>query len=247
MKTTRLDDLSIPVDLYICGQPEALLIQPLERKEMATIGHEVSLITRHTGRPFAMAAFKIEDWHLQLTPWHDDAISRREEVGKHAAETLRFITDELLPRVNSLLGDLYAAADDMPAVLGGYSLAGLFSLWASTLSNAFQGIAATSPSVWIRDLQAYARSHPTQSQVVYMSLGRKEEHVRNVSMSRVGANIRFEQQLLEQQLGPDNTTLQWNEGGHFDHMDTRTAQAYAWTLNKLHALRKSERPRRLTR
>ena len=57
-------------------------------------------------------------------------------------------------------------------------------------------------------------------------------------MSRVGANIRFEQQLLEQQLGPDNTTLQWNEGGHFDHMDARTAQAYAWTLNKLHALRK---------
>ncbi len=230
MKTTRLEDLSIPVNLYVCGRPEAILIQPLERKETATIDHEISLITWHTGRPFAMAAFKIEDWHLQLTPWHDDAISRREEVGQHAEETILFITDELLPKVKSLLGDL-------PIVLGGYSLAGLFSLWVSTQSSLFQGIAAASPSVWIRDWQSYANAHPTRAQVVYMSLGRKEEHVRNVSMARVGNNIRFEQALLEQQLGSDRTTLQWNEGGHFVEMDSRTAIAYAWTLNKLHALR----------
>lgn len=229
MKTTRLDSLSIPVDLYECAHPEALLIQPLERKEAATIGHEVSLIAKYAGRPFAMAAFKIDDWHLQLTPWHDDAISRREEVGHHAEETLRFITKELLPKAESLLGRL-------PIVLGGYSLAGLFALWASTRTGIFDAIAAASPSVWIGEWQAFASSHPTLSRLVYISLGRKEEYVRNVSMSRVGDNIRFEQQLLEQLLGPDNTTLQWNEGGHFDHMDARTAQAYAWTLNRLHAL-----------
>ncbi len=229
MKTTKIDNISIPVTLYEGAHPEALLIQPLERKEAATIDHEVSLIAKHTERSFAMAAFKIDDWHLQLTPWHDDAISRREEVGQHAEETLRFITDELLPKAESLLGRL-------PIVLGGYSLAGLFALWASTRTGIFDAIAAASPSVWIREWQAFASSHPTLSRLVYMSLGRKEERVRNVSMSRVGDNIRFEQQLLEQQLGPNNTTLQWNEGGHFDHMDVRTAQAYAWTLNKLHAL-----------
>lgn len=237
MKTTRLNGLSIPVDLYVCGQPEVLLIQPLERKEVATIDHEISLIAQHAGHPFAMAAFKIEDWHLQLTPWHDDAISRREEVGLHAEETLQFITDELLPRVKSLLTDLSAVADNMPVVLGGYSLAGLFSLWASTLSDKFQAIAAASPSVWIRDWQTYASAHPTRAQVVYMSLGLKEEHVRNASMAHVGDNIRFEQTLLEQQLGNDHTTLQWNEGGHFVEMDSRTAIAYAWSINKLHALR----------
>ena len=230
MKTTRLNGLSIPVELHVCGQPEVLLIQPLERKEVATIDHEISLIAQHTEHPFAMAAFKIEDWHLQLTPWHDDAISRREDVGLHAEETLQFITDELLPRMRSLLGD-------MPIVLGGYSLAGLFSLWASTLSSEFQAIAAASPSVWIRDWQTYASAHPTRAQVVYMSLGRKEEHVRNVSMARVGDNIRFEHALLKQQLGEDCTTLQWNEGGHFVDMDSRTAIAYAWSINKLHALR----------
>lgn len=226
MKHLTLDNLDIAVDLYVHDNPVALLIQPLERKEVATIGHEVALIAQHTSRPFVMAAFKIDDWHLQMSPWHDDAISRREEVGHHAEETLRFITHRLLPVLQQRFGDL-------PVVLGGYSLAALFSLWAATQTDVFTGIAAASPSVWIDGWQTFASSHPILSKVAYLSIGRKEEHVRNLSMARVGANIRFEQQLLEQQLGPNNTTLQWNEGGHFDHMDARTAQAYAWTLNRL--------------
>lgn len=230
MKHLTLDNLDIAVDLYVHDNPVALLIQPLERKEVGTIGHEVSLIAQHTPHPFVMAAFKIDDWHLQMSPWHDDAISRREEVGHHAEETLRFITHRLLPVLQQRFGDL-------PVVLGGYSLAALFSLWAATQTNVFTGIAAASPSVWIDGWQTFASSHPILSKVAYLSIGRKEEHVRNLSMARVGANIRFEQQLLEQQLGPNNTTLQWNEGGHFDHMDARTAQAYAWTINKFRALR----------
>lgn len=230
MKHLTLDNLDIAVDLYVHDNPVALLIQPLERKEVGTIGHEVSLIAQHTPHPFVMAAFKINDWHLQMSPWHDDAISRREEVGHHAEETLRFITHRLLPVLQQRFGDL-------PVVLGGYSLAALFSLWAATQTNVFTGIAAASPSVWIDGWQTFASSHPILSKVAYLSIGRKEEHVRNLSMARVGANIRFEQQLLEQQLGPNNTTLQWNEGGHFDHMDARTAQAYAWTINKFRALR----------
>ncbi|WP_337570757.1 alpha/beta hydrolase-fold protein [Hallella sp.] len=230
MKHLTLDNLDIAVDLYVHDNPMALLIQPLERKEVGTIGHEVSLIAQHTPHPFVMAAFKIDDWHLQMSPWHDDAISRREEVGHHAEETLRFITHRLLPVLQQRFGDL-------PVVLGGYSLAALFSLWAATQTDVFTGIAAASPSVWIDGWQTFASSHPILSMVAYLSIGRKEEHVRNLSMARVGANIRFEQQLLEQQLGPNNTTLQWNEGGHFDHMDARTAQAYAWTINKFRALR----------
>ena len=230
MKHLTLDNLDIAVDLYVHDNPVALLIQPLERKEVGTIGHEVSLIAKHTPHPFVMAAFKIDDWHLQMSPWHDDAISRREEVGHHAEETLRFITHRLLPVLQQRFGDL-------PVVLGGYSLAALFSLWAATQTDVFTGIAAASPSVWIDGWQTFASSHPILSKVAYLSIGRKEEHVRNLSMARVGANIRFEQQLLEQQLGPNNTTLQWNEGGHFDHMDARTAQAYAWTINKFRALR----------
>ena len=44
MKHLTLDNLDIAVDLYVHDNPVALLIQPLERKEVATIGHEVALI-----------------------------------------------------------------------------------------------------------------------------------------------------------------------------------------------------------
>lgn len=226
MDTQTIDHLGIPVQLFIAGQPEVILIQPLERKEVATVEHEAELIARHAGSRFVLAAFKIDDWHLQLSPWHDDAISRREEVGQQAGETLRFITALLLPELHRRFGH-------KPVVLGGYSLAALFALWASTQTDVFDGIAAASPSVWIRDWQAFAIAHPTLSKTVCLSIGRKEEQVRNVAMARVGDNIRFHHRLLEQQLGPDHTTLAWNEGGHFVEMDVRTAMAFAWNIAKL--------------
>lgn len=226
MTPTVISHLDIPVQLYISGAPEALLIQPLERKEVATADHVAALIAHHANRPFAMAVFRVDDWHLQMSPWHDDAISRREDVGQHAGDTFAFITSQLLPVLRNQFGNL-------PVILGGYSLAALFALWASTQTTAFEGIAAASPSVWIRQWQQFAFSHPTRAKVVYLSIGRKEEQVRNVSMARVGDNIRATHRLLDEQLGA-NTTMEWNDGGHFVEMDTRTARAFAWVLKRLH-------------
>ncbi len=230
MKRYIINNLSLPVTVYESGTPEAILIQPLERKETATIDHEVSEISRLSGIPFAMAGISISDWHLQMSPWHDDAVSRKPEVGHHADETLQFVKDQLLPELQQRYGRL-------PAVLGGYSLAGLFSLWSATQTDAFDAIAAASPSVWIDGWPAFAAAHPMRTKLAYLSMGREEEHVRNQSMARVGNNIRLEQRLLEQGLGKNRTTLQWNEGGHFTDMDTRTAAAFAWCLQKLVALR----------
>lgn len=208
------------------------LIQPLERKEVALVEHEAELVSHYAHCPFVMAAFEIEDWHLQLTPWHDDAISRKPEVGFHATDTLHFITDVLLPHLQTSYGL-------QPAVLGGYSLAALFALWASARTDCFTAIAAASPSVWITGWQQWATVHPTLASDVYLSLGNKEEQVRNTSMARVGDNIRFEHQLLAQQLGNDHTILEWNPGGHFHQADMRTARAFAWTLQQI---RSRQRP-----
>lgn len=232
MKTTlagkRINILTSPSfggDLGETRSFEAsLLIHPLERKEVSLLDHEVELIHRYAPhRPFVMAAFEIDDWHLELTPWHDDAISRKPEVGHHADDTLRWVTGELLPELHHRYGPL-------PAILGGYSLAGLFALWASSLSNVFTAVAAASPSVWISGWREWAEAHPTMAHDVYLSLGTKEEHVRNQSMARVGDNIRFEHDLLQRQLGDDHVTLEWNPGGHFVDGDIRAARAFAWTL-----------------
>ena len=115
-------------------------------------------------------------------------------------------------------------------ILGGYSLAGLFALWASTQTDLFYGIAAASPSVWFPEWMKFEQQHPIQAQRVYLSLGNKEEHTKNAVMAAVGDNIRtLHSRLIER--GAD-CTLEWNSGGHFKDADLRTAKAFRWAMEE---------------
>ena len=122
----------------------------------------------------------------------------------------------------------YSIKEDCKVILGGYSLAGLFALWAATQTNALYGVAAASPSVWFPGWPEYEAAHPIQAQRVYLSLGDREEHTRNQTMAAVGDNIR----ALHTALTRRGTacTLEWNEGGHFKDTDLRTARALVWTM-----------------
>lgn len=122
----------------------------------------------------------------------------------------------------------YSIKEDCKVILGGYSLAGLFALWAATQTNALYGVAAASPSVWFPGWPEYEATHPIQAQRVYLSLGDREEYTRNQTMAAVGDNIR----ALHTALTRRGTacTLEWNEGGHFKDTDLRTARALVWTM-----------------
>lgn len=209
--------------IYSQQEPEYLLIQPTARHESAAIDREMELIASHCGHRFVMAAFWVDDWALGLMPWHDDAVSRREAVGQHGTDTLRYVCDVLMPWLGLHYGPL-------PVVLGGYSLGGLFALWASCLCEGICGVAAASPSVWIEGWMEFASAHATRAGRVYMSLGDREEHARNKSMARVGDNIRATNAMLMEQLGGACTTLEWNRGGHFGDEAARTARAFAWVM-----------------
>ena len=64
---------------------------------------------------------------------------------------------------------------------------------------------------------------------VYLSLGDREEKVRNRIMAAVGDRIREAYDLLlEREI---DCVLEWNEGNHFKDADIRTAKAFAWVLN----------------
>ena len=213
--------------LYNEGEePKVLLIQTLGAQERGSIDSEVDMISEATDTSFVMAAFAIGDWEVELTPWHDPAVSKRQAVGEHAGETLRYITDELIPYMHQEYGEL-------PIVLGGYSLGGLFSLWSGSESDSFAAIAAMSPSVWIAGWQDYARQHPVKTPYVYLSLGDREEHARNKAIAQVGNNIRWEHEHLKQIIGPGHATLEWNPGNHFADGARRTAKGFAWCINKI--------------
>ena len=112
--------------------------------------------------------------------------------------------------------------------MGGYSLSGLFALWAATQTNALYGTAAASPSVWFPGWPEYEAAHPIQAQRVYLSLGDREEHTKNQTMAAVGDNIRALHSVLTRRGAA--CALEWNAGGHFKDADLRTARAFAWTM-----------------
>lgn len=207
-------------------QPAVLLIQPIGAHEQESINNEMALIAERVDVPLVMAAFSITNWELELSPWYDPALSRDKEVGDRACETLRYVTDELMP---SLIQDY----GKLPIVLGGYSLAGLFALWAAHESSLFNAVAAVSPSVWIAGWREFALQHPVKATDVYLSLGDREERTRNRAFAQVGDNIRFEYELLQKNLGMEHCTLEWNPGNHFADNALRTAKGFEWCIEHI--------------
>ena len=209
--------------------PKYILIQTLGNHERGIFDRTAELIAESCGIPFVLAAFQVFDWNLDLTPWHDDAIDRKAEVGTKTGETLGYVTESLLPALEADYGKL-------PVILGGYSLGGLFALWSSMQTDRFSAVAAASPSLWIKDWLDYAKDRPVKAGKVYLSLGDQEEHVKNRSIARVGDSVRGEYELLQTQLGRENCTLVWNPGGHFQDGDKRLASAFSWCIKALENL-----------
>ena len=143
-----------------------------------------------------------------------------------AEETLAYIEDVLLPWIRRAYGD-------MPCVLAGYSLGGLFALWAAYRTESFDGICAVSPSLWVRGWDAYAEGRVPCADAVYLSLGDKEERARNVRMAAVGDCVRRQASRLTRQLAEGKTVFEWNRGGHFDDEPGRMARGLAWTAERV--------------
>ena len=210
--------------LFGSERPGCLLVQPSARHENGTLEAEVAELAKLVPKPFLLATIELEDWTIGLMPWWDGNISRDPEAGKHGQETLDFILNDLLPELESRYGAL-------PVLLGGYSLGGLFSLWASCQTDRFRAVAAASPSVWIHGWLPFAKKHVPMADAIYLSLGDREEHVKNQAIARVGDNLRAYYELLQAQSR--RCTLVWEEGTHFNDNAGRLARAFAWCLKQL--------------
>ncbi len=207
--------------LYDADSSGALLLQPLGAHELGFLGEELRQIGAAARQPFRFCGFSVEDWNRDLSPWEAPPAFGDEPFGGRAEGMLRFVREALLPAVGG---------QDRRVILGGYSLAGLFSLWAATQTDAFEGVAAASPSVWFPGWGAYQAAHPVRARTVYLSLGRHEERTRNRVMAPVGDNIRALYDALRRDPACAASTLEWNDGGHFNDPVGRTARAFAWAL-----------------
>ena len=215
-----------PCRIYGTDCAEYLLLQMTDEHELQHMDNEISAIAQGSAHSFLFAAVPVKNWNDELSPWKSPAVWGKESFGGNAAGTLRFLTEQVIPS----LKQQFDLPENVKIILGGYSLAGLFALWASTQTDLFYGVAAASPSVWFPGWMEFEQRHPIQAQCVYLSLGNKEERTKNAVMAAVGDNIRTLHSRLAER-GAD-CTLEWNSGGHFKDADLRTAKAFRWMMEE---------------
>ncbi|MBO6014637.1 MAG: esterase [Oscillospiraceae bacterium] len=216
--------------LYEEGNARDLLIQPAGEEETEFADAEVSAIRDLApGHSFRLLLFPVEDWNRDLSPWEAPPVFGSMAFGNGAVKTLSWIEEELFPVLES------ARIPCDRVFLGGYSLAGLFALWAAYQTDRFSGVAAVSPSVWFPGWLETAERGCCLCPSVYLSLGDREEKTRNRTMATVGSAIRRQAELLS---GTKESILEWNPGNHFNEPDVRMAKGFAWLLKRLQAEKK---------
>ena len=149
------------------------IIQPVDSNDTAELERQITYIEDNSQTPFIHIAVRINKWNAELTPWPAPPVFGKVPFGDGAHSTLLYIIEQLIPTLKTQFA---LELNKSNTILGGYSLAGLFSLWVSYQQNVpFHGIVSASPSAWYTGWLDYANSHQPQVEHAYLSLGDKEE------------------------------------------------------------------------
>ena len=175
---------------------------------------------------FALVAISDLDWNHDMAPWDSPAAFKKGEPFTGGADDyLRLLVEEIMPRAEKELSG-------PPAWRGiaGYSLAGLFALYAIYRTDVFSRVGCMSGS--LPGFKEYVFSHEPKRRpdCIYFSLGDKEAKTRNSVLKTVQENTE-EIQAFYQSKGID-TVFQLNPGNHFVQGIERTIAGIQWLLRR---------------
>ena len=159
-------------------------------------------------------------WDHDMTPWYCPPISKNDTPCTGGAdEYLNLLLMQILPKARLLLGT-------EPRFLGiaGYSLAGLFALYAMYQCDAFDRVASISGSLWFPEFKEFVLLHELRKRPdkLYISLGDREAKTRNSYLKAVQDNS--EQIVFHYEQAGLNVTWELNPGNHFQEAALRSAK-----------------------
>ena len=181
-------------------------------------------------RSFILAAYEAEDWNRDFSPWAAPPVFGDTGFLGGGKNTLSWLLEQYIPVVEA---EYQIEAVPANCLLAGYSLAGLFSMWAFYESDCFGGVASCSGSLWYPLWEEYIQKHSvTAGKYAYLSLGKKEEKTRNSVMAQVGEMTRFQYECLKNSLGEKNCALEYWPGGHFSEVPKRMCHGIEFLLQE---------------
>lgn len=202
--------------LDINTDSDFLIIQPYASENIEEIINSL----REKGFNFSFAGVEIKDWDNDLSPWVAEMPFKKANFEGGGSKTLDFIIDCLIPYLEK---EYFL---NIPIILGGYSLAGLFALWSGYKCNRFMSVVSVSPSIWYHNWIEFIEDNIIKVNNVYLSLGDKEHISKNKMLSEVRNNIIKQKNSLT----GVNVVLEWNEGNHFKDNELRLIKGYIWAM-----------------
>jgi predicted alpha/beta superfamily hydrolase len=165
------------------------------------------------------------DWNRDLTPWKAPRCARGgEDFGGGAGAYLLRLSDRI-PAFEAEAG-LHPGR----RALAGYSLAGLFSLYAMYMADLFDAAAVVSGSVWFKDFIEFMRANETKKPRprMYFSVGDREKRTRNPWFSTIEDKMREATDILRARGA--EVVFHLETGNHFADENPRVARGIDWIV-----------------
>ena len=178
--------------------------------------------------PFTLVAISGLNWNRDMAPWDSPAAFKNgEPFTGGAGETLHLLVEEIMPKAEKEL----PRAPEWRGIAG-YSLAGLFALYAIYQTDVFTRVGCISGSLWFPGFLEYVFTHEPKRRpgCLYFSLGNKEAKTRNPALQTVQENTKAVQAFYRKK--GIVTMFQMNRGNHFIQGAERVADGMKWLLKQ---------------
>ena len=239
-RKTIISELSVHAQMSsVAGAPIVYLLGDVADNSPVQVPEGVSLVN-----------VGVDLWEENFSPWYAPRVfAKGPNFGDGAQKTLDTLINQIIPWAESELNESPAYR-----VLVGYSLAGLFSLWAGVtqagvspqvargcqpgaprvdaLAATFQRIGAVSGSFWFPGLLDYVEQQLNGGAVglthAYLSLGDREARTPNPQIMHVQENAELLASKLES--ARITSTFELNRGNHFQNVEGRMQKALDWLV-----------------
>ena len=236
-RKTIISGLSIHTQMSsVAGAPIVYLLGDVADNSPIQIPESVSLVN-----------VGVDLWEENFSPWCAPRVfAKGPNFGDGAQKTLDTLINQVIPWTESELTESPAYR-----MLVGYSLAGLFSLWAGVSqqvargcqhdataphvdapATTFQRVGAVSGSFWFPGLLDYVDQQLSGGAVglthAYLSLGDREARTPNPQIMHVQENAELLASKLEN--AGVTSTFELNRGNHFQNVEGRMQKALDWLV-----------------
>ena len=144
-----------------------------------------------------------------------------------AEEHLSFISTHVIPFCESEYG---LASSAEKRVIGGYSLGGLFSLYAAVNTDLFGTVLSCSSSLWYPGFLDYLKEHPFKAvhPNLYMSVGDQEGTTATNLTADQTLNTLALKDWIEPKFQAGDFQFTLEEGNHGNNISRRVERAVEW-------------------